>query len=116
MKKAHIESLTYVHPHPHDRSRRRLLLSIGLNWLISVAEIIGGLLAGSLALLSDVVHNLNDMASLAVSYVARRLTRRWSNARKTFGYRQAEIVRAVVNLITLVAIALFLVKAAINRC
>ncbi|BBM69104.1 cobalt transporter [Rhodothermus marinus] len=91
------------------------MLSIGLNLLISVAEIVGGLLAGSLALLSDAVHNLNDTASLGVSYVARRLTRRRPNARKTFGYRRAEIVGAFVNLVTLVVIALFLVKEAIDR-
>ncbi|WP_397547477.1 cation diffusion facilitator family transporter [Rhodothermus marinus] len=107
--------MAHVHTHAHDGSRRRLLLSIGLNLLISVAEIVGGLLSGSLALLSDAVHNLNDTASLGVSYVARRLTRRQPNARKTFGYRRAEIVGAFVNLVTLVVIALFLVKEAIDR-
>jgi len=107
--------MAHVHTHAHDGSRRRLLLSIGLNLLISVAEIVGGLLSGSLALLSDAVHNLNDTASLGVSYVAHRLTRRQPNARKTFGYRRAEIVGAFVNLVTLVVIALFLVKEAIDR-
>jgi len=107
--------MAHVHTHAHDGSHRRLVLSIGLNLLISVAEIVGGLLAGSLALLSDAVHNLNDTASLGVSYVARRLTRRRPNARKTFGYRRAEIVGAFVNLVTLVVIALFLVKEAIDR-
>ncbi|WP_054683848.1 cation diffusion facilitator family transporter [Rhodothermus marinus] len=107
--------MAHVHTHAHDGSRRRLVLSIGLNLLISVAEIVGGLLAGSLALLSDAVHNLNDTASLVVSYVARRLTHRRPSARKTFGYRRAEIVGAFVNLVTLVVIALFLVKEAIDR-
>ncbi len=104
------------HLHAHaSGSRWRLLLSIGLNLLISVAEIIGGLLSGSLALLSDAVHNLNDTASLGISYAARRLTLRRPNARKTFGYRRAEIIGAFVNLVTLVVIALFLIKEAIDR-
>lgn len=107
--------MAHVHPQAHDGSLLRLLLSIGLNLLISVAEIVGGLVAGSLALLSDAVHNLNDTASLIVSYVARRLIRRQPNARKTFGYRRAEIVGAFINLVTLVVIAIFLVKEAIDR-
>ena len=110
---AHAHS--HHHPHPHPGSQRRLLLSVLLNLLISVAEVIGGLLSGSLALISDAVHNLNDTASIAISYVARKLSHRAPSASKTFGYRRAEIIGAFANLITLVVIALFLIKEAVDR-
>lgn len=111
------------HHHGHDSVRSserpdesgRLVVSITLNLLITIAEIVGGLLAGSLALLSDAVHNLSDTASLGISYVARRISTRSATAEKTFGYKRAEIVGAFINLISLVIIALFLMKEAIER-
>lgn len=103
------------HHHAPDGGGRRLLFSIGLNLLITVAEVVGGLLSGSLALLSDALHNLSDTASLAISYATRRIGRREANPRKTFGYKRAEILGAFVNLLTLVLIALFLIKEAVER-
>jgi cobalt-zinc-cadmium efflux system protein len=113
----------HLHAHTHDRggsSERpkesgRLIISIALNVLITIAEIVGGLLSGSLALLSDAVHNLSDTASLGVSYAARRISTRAPTAEKTFGYKRAEIVGAFINLITLMIIALFLMKEAVDR-
>lgn len=93
----------------------RLVVSIALNLLITVAEIVGGILAGSLALLSDAVHNLSDTASLAISFGARRISARAATPEKTFGYKRAEIIGAFINLISLMIIALFLVKEAIER-
>ena len=104
-----------AHGHAPHGSEKRLGLSIALNLLISMAEVIGGLLSGSLSLLSDAVHNLSDTASLAISLVARRIARRGATPSKTFGYKRAEILGAFVNLVTLVLIALFLVKEAIDR-
>lgn len=88
---------------------------MALNFLITVAEIVGGILSGSLALLSDAVHNLSDTASLAISYGARRISRKGPTEQKTFGYRRAELLGAFVNLVTLVLVALFLVKEAVER-
>lgn len=101
--------------HAHDQGEGRLLLSVALNLLITIAEVIGGLVSGSLALLSDAVHNLSDTASLGISYATRRMGRRRPTARKTFGYKRAEILGAFVNLLTLVLIALFLIKEAVER-
>ncbi|GIV58320.1 MAG: cation efflux system protein [Rhodothermaceae bacterium] len=105
------------HPTPEtpDGGGRRLGWSIALNLLITVAEVVGGLVSGSLALLSDALHNFSDTASLAVAYGARRLAGRAANQRKTFGYRRAEILGAFVNLITLVLIALYLMQEAVGR-
>lgn len=104
------------HHHDHaDTGDGRLVASIGLNLLITIAEVVGGLVSGSLSLLSDAVHNLSDTGSLAISYAARRIGRRQPTARKTFGYKRAEILGAFANLLTLVLIALFLVKEAVER-
>lgn len=103
------------HPPGPEGGGRRLLLSIALNLLITVAEFVGGILSGSLALLSDALHNFSDTTSLGISYGARRIAQREANQRKTFGYRRAEIVGAFINLITLVLIALYLMKEAVER-
>lgn len=104
---------------PHGTARDgagiRLVIAIILNGTITVAQIIGGIISGSLALLSDALHNLSDTASLGITYGARRVARRDATQRKTFGYRRIEIIAAFVNLITLVIIALYLVKEAVER-
>ncbi len=105
----------HAHQHPEPRSEGRLIASILLNLLITVAEVVGGILSGSLALLSDALHNFSDTASLGISLVARRMSKRRPDRRKTFGYRRAEIVGAFVNLVTLVLIALYLIKEAVER-
>jgi cobalt-zinc-cadmium efflux system protein len=83
--------------------------------MITIVEVIGGLLSGSLALLSDALHNLSDTTSLGVSWATLRISKRPADPRRTFGYRRAQIIGAFVNLITLVVIALFLVSEAIER-
>ena len=115
---AHDHSHAFGHHHAHGNAEggeKRLLFSIVLNLVITIAEVVGGLLSGSLALLSDALHNASDTASLGVSYVARRISRRAPNTQKTFGYRRAEVVGAFINLITLVLIALYLIVEAVER-
>jgi cobalt-zinc-cadmium efflux system protein len=105
----------HSHQH-HELSGRNLLISIVLNVLITVAQIIGGIISGSLALVSDAVHNLSDVISLIISYVANLLTnRKEQTLEKTFGYKRAEIIAAFVNAATLIVIAVFLAIEAIKR-
>ena len=96
-------------------STTRLGLSILLNLSITIAEIIGGVISGSLSLLSDALHNFSDTASLGISLIALRISTRKPDHRKTFGYRRAQIIGALINLITLVLIAVFLIREAIER-
>ncbi len=106
------------HHHHHnieDASIGKLWISIALNLIITLAQFVGGILSNSLALLSDAVHNLNDTASLGISLVARKISKKGANHRKTFGYKRAEIIGAFINLITLVIVALFLVKEGFER-
>ncbi|QNQ81851.1 cation transporter [Lactobacillus sp. PV037] len=86
-----------------------------LNILITVAEFIGGALSGSLALLSDAVHNLSDVGSIILAFVANLIARRKRNESKTFGYERAEILAAFTNGIILIIISIFLLVEGIRR-
>ena len=106
----------HPHSHNHDHIRgRNLLLSIGLNILITVAQIIGGLISGSLSLLSDALHNFSDVISLIVSYIADRYAKKAASFDKTFGYKRAEIIAAFVNAATLLIVAIYLIYEAVLR-
>lgn len=109
--------IPHIHPHisGSDSSQSRLVVSIVLNLLITVAEIVGGIISNSLALFSDALHNLNDTVSLAISLIAGRVSKKEADVQKTFGYKRAEIIGAFINLITLVLISLFLIKEGIQR-
>jgi cobalt-zinc-cadmium efflux system protein len=93
----------------------RLLVSLGLNVAITIAEVAGGVMAGSLALLSDAAHNLSDVAALGLAVGARRLGRRPPTLRHTYGLKRAEVIAALVNAVTLVAVSALIVRAAIER-
>ncbi|MGY0391226.1 cation diffusion facilitator family transporter [Bizionia sp. KMM 8389] len=106
----------HSHKHTHPKMKdRNLLISIFLNILITVAQVIGGLLSGSLSLLSDALHNFSDVLSLIVSYVASKLTKRKASVNKTFGYKRAEILAAFINAVTLIIVAGILIKEAVFR-
>ena len=98
-----------------DLKGRNLIISILLNILITISQVIGGLLSGSLALLSDALHNFSDVISLFVSYIATVLIKKKASTNKTFGYKRAEIIAAFVNAATLIFVAILLIKAAIER-
>ncbi len=93
----------------------RLAGAIGLNALIVVAEVIGGLVSGSLALLSDAVHNLSDVVSLLIAFVARRLGRRPPSHRHTYGLGRVEVMAALFNSATILVVGTLIVQAAVTR-
>lgn len=104
------------HPHDHkDLKGRNLLITIVLNIVITVSQVIGGLLSGSLSLLSDALHNFSDVTSLIISYVADRYSKKEASFDKTFGYKRAEIIAAFVNAATLLLVAVYLIYEAIRR-
>jgi len=109
--------MSHNHSHSHPTlSGKNLLISIVLNIIITVAQIIGGFISGSLALLSDAVHNLSDVISLIISYAANLLARKKKKTKEsTFGYKRAEILAAFINAISLIVIAVFLGIEAIER-
>lgn len=112
--------MSHSHPHNHSHSHndlggRNLLVSIILNIAITVAQIIGGLISGSLALLSDALHNFSDVISLIISYIANKLSKQEASLKRTFGYKRAEILAAFINAATLIVIAVLLIFEAVER-
>lgn len=104
------------HSHSHtDLKGQNLIISILLNILITVSQVIGGLISGSLSLLSDALHNFSDVLSLIISYIATALAKKKASTNKTFGYKRAEIIAAFVNAATLIVVAIFLIIEAIER-
>ncbi len=108
------------HGHHHhaidkDLPTYKLWISILLNLVITLAQFIGGLVSNSLALLSDAAHNLNDTLSLGIALYARKIGQKKADSANTFGYKRAEIIGAFINLITLIIIALVLIKEGIER-
>ncbi len=101
--------------HHHQVEGKNLLFSIVLNIVITVAQVIGGILSGSLALISDALHNFSDVLSLVFSYVANKLSKKEASVNQTFGYKRAELIAAFVNAMTLIIVALFLIYGAIER-
>ena len=108
--------MSHSHTHNHsDLKGRKLLITIILNIVITVAQVIGGLVSGSLSLISDALHNFSDVLSLIVSYVAAKLSQQKASINRTFGYKRAEILAAFINASTLVIVAIILIKEAIER-
>ena len=94
---------------------KRLLLSFTLTLLILFAEVIGGIISKSLALLSDAGHMLTDVFALGLSMIAMRIGRRPSDRRATFGYQRIGLLAAVFNAVSLIVIALFIFYESYHR-
>ena len=96
-------------------NEKNLLAATFLNLVITVVEIAGGLLSGSLALLSDALHNLSDTFATFIAYMATIIGKREANQKKTFGYKRVEILAALLNAVILIVISAFLLKEAWER-
>jgi len=103
------------HNHTHGMAKKTLRLAFFLTIFILVAELVGGLLANSLALMSDAGHVLTDIFALGLAWFAMAQADRPADARKTFGYHRVGILTALVNAITLIVVALVIVWEAIQR-
>ncbi|MEQ9637779.1 MAG: cation diffusion facilitator family transporter [Devosia marina] len=111
-------------PHDHDHGHthidpksgdKRVAIAIWANGLLTAAQIIGGILSGSIALIADALHNFSDMASLVIAFGARKIARRPADARMTFGYGRVEIVAALINYTSLILIGLYLIYEGVMR-
>lgn len=100
--------------HEHNMNNRRYLISTIMNIIITVAELMGGLISGSLALVSDAIHNLTDVVSLVIAWMAQLISGRGMNAKNTFGYRRAQIIAAFVNSTFMIMVSLFLIFESIK--
>ncbi len=103
------------HSDPSQIGERRLWWAVLANILLTFAQIIGGAVSGSLSLIADALHNFSDAASLLIALVAIRIGRKPPDQFKTFSYKRAETVAALINLTTLIIIGLYLCYEAIMR-
>jgi cobalt-zinc-cadmium efflux system protein len=100
---------------PGKSSGYRLLFATVFNFVIALAEVIGGFMSGSLSLVSDALHNLSDGIALFIAFLAGQVGKRPSNERKTFGYKRIEILAAFFNSILLSVISIYLFYEAFRR-
>lgn len=112
---AHKHTHNHIHLYDIHTKDKNLMVSILLNIFITAAQVVGGLISGSLSLLSDALHNFSDVLSLIVSYAASKLSKKQASENRTFGYKRAEILAAFVNASTLIIVAIILIKEAIER-
>jgi len=119
---AHDHAHDHDHDHHHDHShdirelgRRRLAIVLAITAMFMVVELVGGILANSLALIADAAHMLSDVASLALAIFALWFSRRPATARRSFGYLRIEILAALINGATLVALSLLIYWQAWSR-
>ena len=103
------------HGHVHTDDARRLTIALVLILGLMVTEVVAGVMADSLALLSDAAHMLTDAGAIGLALFAARLARRPASGGFTFGFRRAEILSAQVNGATLVGLAVLIALEAIQR-
>ncbi len=101
--------------HHHNIKGRNLFIAVLLNVLITVLQTVGGILSGSLALLSDALHNFSDVLALVVAYIANRLSSHPHTKDKTFGYKRSEVMAAFFNSSILIGVAFFLIAEAVKK-
>jgi cobalt-zinc-cadmium efflux system protein len=108
-----------AHDHHHhidpEAGDAKVAFAIALNMALTLAQIIGGVIAGSLSLIADALHNFSDAIALIIAFGARKIARRPADAQMTFGYGRIEAVAALVNYTTLIVIGLYLVYEAVMR-
>ncbi|MDX1349565.1 MAG: cation diffusion facilitator family transporter [Putridiphycobacter sp.] len=105
-----------AHTHSHTPIKgRRLFWVIMLNLVITIGQLIGGLISGSLSLISDAIHNFTDVISLIISFFAQKISQKRQTLSHTFGFKRAEIIAASINGVTLIIVSLYLAYEAILR-
>lgn len=105
----------HSHHHHAPKSDRGLILAVGINFFLTFAQVIGGVISGSLSLIADALHNLSDAASLGIALFARKISRKPADEFKSFGYQRAEVIAALINLTLLIVVSLYLIYEAVWR-
>ena len=103
------------HHSGHNATDAKLTLAVWINVGLTFVQIIGGIFAGSLALIADALHNFSDAAALLLAIVARRIARRKADDKRTYGYQRVETIAALINLTALVLIGFWLAVEAFIR-
>ena len=107
--------MPHEHDHAREASRRALAVALGITASYTVVEVVGGVFAGSLALLADAVHMLSDNVALGLALGAAWLAAKPATSERTFGYKRAEVLAALANGVLLVALAIWIFVEAAMR-
>ncbi|MCV2869363.1 cation diffusion facilitator family transporter [Defluviimonas sp. WL0002] len=111
----------HAHGHRHHRQGDdgkgdwQVAAAVAVNLFLTVAQIVGGIVAGSVALIADAIHNFSDALALIIAFAARRIARLPANPDMSFGYGRAEVIAALVNYTVLIVICLWLGYSAVER-
>ena len=115
----HVHGSTGTCSHHHvdvkDTSGSRLLMTLALNLIIPIAQVIGGVYAHSMALISDATHNFSDFVAVLLAYIAHRIGKKGASFQNTFGYKRAEILAASLNVAILIGASAFIIYGAVDR-
>lgn len=103
------------HSHGQDAPLRAIVTALGITAVVFFAELFGGWLTGSLALMADAMHMLSDAAGLIIAVVAVLIGRKSASDHATYGYRRVEVLAALVNAVAVIAISVWIVVAAVAR-
>lgn len=107
--------MAHNHSHNHNISGKKLLWTIIFNSIITIAEFVGGILSGYLALIADAVHNLSDVASLALAWLGVKGSQLPATKKSTYGYKRIEVITAFISAVALVVIAIYILLEAYDR-
>jgi cobalt-zinc-cadmium efflux system protein len=108
-------SAGHTHALPSSQNEKYIWIALGLTTLFLIVEVIGGLITGSLALISDAAHMLTDTMALAIALAAIRIARKAPDAKRTFGYHRFEILAAAFNAVLLFMVAMYILYEAYQR-
>ncbi|MBA6340248.1 cation transporter [Colwellia sp. MB02u-10] len=111
-------SHSHSHSHSHSQSHTnngKLTFAVLINVLLTIVQIIGGVLSGSLSLIADALHNLSDAGAIVIAIFARKVSAKKADENMTFGYQRAEIIGTLINSITLIIVGLYLIYEAVSK-
>lgn len=107
--------MAHAHAHDFESNSKKLYIAILINVILTLFQIVGGIMAGSLSLLADALHNFSDAGAIIIAVIARRIGNKPASSRMTFGYKRAEIIGTLINSVSLIAVGIYLVAESINR-
>jgi cobalt-zinc-cadmium efflux system protein len=107
-------SQSQSHCHPHTNNGK-LTFAVLINVLLTLVQIMGGVLSGSLSLIADALHNLSDAGAIVIAIFARKVSAKKADENMTFGYQRAEIIGTLINSITLIIVGLYLIYEAVSK-
>lgn len=103
------------HDHAHGAPLRALAVALAITGTVFVAEVVGGWISGSMALLADAMHMLSDAAGLIISLIAIIVGQKAASATATYGYRRVEVLAALINAVAVLSISVWIVVEAVRR-